>query len=362
MATPNMNLTEIVPGVTPGPTYATNIVSNFSTIDSHDHTTGKGVRVPSTGININADLPFGGNGATGLGKSQFNSLGAALSAAGDYRSVHVVNGELFYLDGSGNSVQLTSSGSVAGSTGNITGLSSPASVTFSTNKYVFKDTATSFAVMESADIRLFEDAAGAITNYVALKSPASLAATYTLTMPAAVPAGDRYVQSDNSGNLSFVSADNIGSAMTSTGSNAISAVRTRATGTTVAAGGIAISASSGSFSSGTASNVNVTNLSVTITTSGRPVRLLITAASNPSGFPGSVIFHNGTGASNLEFNRGGSQITAYSIGNAVQRIIPSAFEYVDPVAAGTYTYTVQVTVGTSTTLQVTDCILIAYEL
>jgi hypothetical protein len=368
MATPNMNLTEIVPGVTPGPTYATNIVSNFSTIDSHDHTTGKGVRVPSSGLNINADLPFGGNGATGLGKSQFNSLSGALSAAGDYRSVHVVNGELFYLDGSGNSVQITSSGSVSGSTGNITGLSSPASVTFSTNKYVFKDTATSFAIMESSDVRLFEDAAGAITNYVALKSPASLAATYSLTMPAALPAGDRYVQSDNSGDLSFVDADSIGSAMTEIGSNAIAAVRTRATGTSVAAGGVGI-AIVNSFTTTSTSFVSVTGMSVTITTSGRPVRLELVGASGTS--PNSQIRVSDSGSlcsSFFRFTRGGSNISGdrYLAGTrsvGTEEIVWSGLTYVDVVAAGTYTYAVQIngdTSASSVTFQ--NIALIAYEL
>lgn len=384
MATPNMNLTEIVPGVTPGPTYASNIVSNFSTIDSHDHTTGKGVRVPSSGLNINSDLPFNGNGSTGLGKSQFNSLSAALSSAADYRSVHVVNGELFYLDGSGNSVQITSSGSVSGSTGNITGLSSPASVTFSTNKYIFKDTATSFAIIESSDIRLFEDAAGAITNYVALKSPASLAATYTLTMPAALPAGDRYVQSDNSGNLSFVDADSIGSSMTttganaiaseidSTGSNAISEVRTRSTGTSVSAGGVAISADSGANSITGLTYADVTNLSVTITTSGRPVCLALISSGVETGNGFSIDALSGASSDSmlkLKYVRDLTDIAfvrvsaAESGGSSSVEAGGANFMHIDTPSAGTYTYKLQARVlNSGDSGNVNYAKLIAYEL
>jgi len=381
MATPNMNLVELVPGITTGPQYATDIVSNFSTIDAHDHTTGNGTRIPSAGININSNLEYNGNAPIGQGKSQFNSLGAALSAAGDYRSLHVVAGELFYLDDSGNSVQLTNSGSVAGSAGNITGLSSPASVTFSTNKYVFKDTATSFGILESADVRLFEDSASAITNYVGLKSPASLAATYNLTFPGALPAATRYVASDNTGALTFETADSIGSAMTSTGANAIAATRTRTTGTTVGAGGIAISASSGDVDFTTSTPTDIPNFSVTITTSGRPVRIVIipdggTSVYSTIGirqFSSSTVLSAtgrfdayrdavqiGTTQLSCFLNGGSNTLDQLSISRP-----PSDVEFIDTPPAGTYTYKIQAflfNVGGSDELNILNCRLMVYEL
>jgi len=361
MATPNMDLVEIIPGVTSGPQYATDIVANFSSIDSHDHTTGAGVKIPVAGMNINGDLPFAGNGATGLGKSQYNSLGAALSGSGNYRSVHVVSGELYYLDGSGNAVAITSSGSVAGSAGNITGLSSPASVTFSTNKYIFKDTANSFAVMESSDVRLFEDSASAITNYVALKSPSSLAATYSLSMPAALPASTEYLASSSGGALGFVTA------------NTIAAAVTRATGTTVAAGGVAISSSSGAASTSSTSLVDVTNLTVTITTSGRPVSLYL--IPNTSG--DSFIRVSASGASDAEGEfviiRDATTISTHTLAieaddspvfALLRNACPSsAISMVDVVAAGTYTYKVQFRATSSArVILVNNSRLVAYEL
>jgi hypothetical protein len=42
-------------GVTAGPTYASLVNAAFETVDAHDHTTGKGVQVPTAGININAN-------------------------------------------------------------------------------------------------------------------------------------------------------------------------------------------------------------------------------------------------------------------------------------------------------------------
>lgn len=367
MATANMNLTEIVPGVTTGPQYATDIVNNFSTIDSHDHTTGKGVQVPSSGININADLPFASNGATGLGKSQYNSLGAALSGSSDYRSVHVVSGELYYLDGSGNAVQLTSSGSVAGSTGNITGLSSPASVTFSTNKYIFKDTANSFAIMESADVRIFEDSASAITNYVALKSPASLAATYTFTLPPSTPSTSKYMTSNSSGALYFSSGLDVYNA---TG---------RSTGVTVTAGNIGrsgrISDSVSSTSYATVQLAATGDATVTITTVGKPVMIVVVPFASSSyqaylgiyqnagtesvGYGSLRIYRDATLAGETTISVGGYPAT---VSNPLQTHTPLAM-FLDYPSSGTYSYTLQfATSSANWTFEITQLELLVYEL
>ena len=401
MATPNMNLVELVPGITTGPQYATDIVSNFATIDAHDHTTGNGTRIPSAGININSNLEYNGNAPIGQGKSQFNSLGAALSAAGDYRSLHVVAGELFYLDDSGNSVQLTSSGSVAGAAGNITGLSSPASVTFSTNKYVFKDTATSFGILESADVRLFEDSASAITNYVGLKSPASLAATYNLTFPGALPAATRYVASDNTGALTFETADSIGSAMTSTGADAIAGnitsigadaiagnitssgsndivdLVTRSTGTSVSNRGVAIASSSGTQTITSTAAIQITNQSITITTSGRPVVLLITfdengqvelTSQNSSNYlEGEIYIKNvttNTIVSSIDFGVADTN-TSSALDNYISKAF-SGMSCIDVVSAGTYNYQALAKIAllnaAGTSLEIRNMRLVAFEL
>ena len=357
-----MNLLDVIPGVTPGPQYGTDIFTNFSSIDTHDHTTGAGVKIPSAGININADLTFSGNGATGLNKSQYDSLGASLSGASNYRSVHVVSGELFYLDGSGSAVQLTSSGSIAGAAGNITGLSSPASVTFSTNKYIFKDTANSFAVMESSDIRLFEDSASAVTNHVVLRSPASLAASYTLTMPAALPADEQYLTSSAGGAFSFSTSNDIVEAVT------------RATGTTVGVGGVAISSSSGAASTASTSLIDVTNLTVTITTSGRPVSLYL--IPNTSGDSSISVRTTGTSDVTGLFAIIRDAVTTVSthllgieaddapVGANLKTECPaSAIAMVDVIGAGTYTYKVQYrTSSIGCVIAVNNSRLVAYEL
>jgi len=374
MTTPNMNLFELQPGITTGPDYATRIVSNFSLIDSHDHSPGKGASIPVSAIEVNDSLAFNGNGPVDQGKSQFRNLSSALSAGTDYRSLFVVNGDLFYLDNSGNSVQITNSGSISGATGNITGLSSPASVTFATNKYSFKDTATSFAIMESSDVRLFEDSSSSITEYVALRSPGSLSATYTLTFPTGLPASTRYMASNSTGDLSFETADSIGSAMTATGANDIANTRTRATGTTVASGGVAISSVCAFFTTTSTSYVDIPNLSVTITTSGRPVFIaLVGLDTNP--FPSSqlsrmTIFRASSGtAASIAIVRDSTILTSTEMSSTVsgatavgQNIPSSSISHIDAVAAGTYTYKIQVQVASLTTFQIDQTRLAVFEL
>lgn len=101
-------------GVTAGPTYATLNNTAFETIDSHDHTSGNGVQVPTAGININADLEFNSNAATEL---TFIGLESQGSAPSTNLSVYVdSSNDLYYKNNSGTSVQLTN-GSVIASTG-----------------------------------------------------------------------------------------------------------------------------------------------------------------------------------------------------------------------------------------------------
>jgi len=113
MATTNfMNLDLPTPTVTLGPQYATDNNTAFTLVDEHDHTSGKGVAVPSSGLNINANLSFGGFKPFELLATQFNSQGATLVGAGNINSVYVTGGNLYFTNGSGNAVQLTDGGSL----------------------------------------------------------------------------------------------------------------------------------------------------------------------------------------------------------------------------------------------------------
>lgn len=168
-------------------------------------------------------------------------------------------------------------------------------------------------------------------------------------------------------------ANEIGDEMTSTGANAVAEARTRTTGTTVGVGGVAISTAMGaadSTTSGTHSDVN--NLSVTITTSGRPVYLtLIPESTTTAGYVGASSNGGGTtysvtyrwrrdsttiGICSLISIQTGSGTTTNSVYNA-----PGTMNFIDTPTAGTYTYKLQFAASTGLAI-VGYCKLVAYEL
>lgn len=113
MATTNMSLNLPVVGTTAGPTYATLNNTAFETVDAHDHTSGKGVQVPTAGININATLEFNSNAATEIKYIALESQGSAPS---DNLSVYVdSSNDLYYKNSFGTSVQLTNGSVIAAS-------------------------------------------------------------------------------------------------------------------------------------------------------------------------------------------------------------------------------------------------------
>jgi hypothetical protein len=113
MATLNMNLSLPTVGATAGPTYATLLNTAFEDVDAHDHTSGKGVQVPTSGLNINADLEFNSNAALEL---TFVGLESQGSAPSTNLSVYVdSSNDLYYKNSSGTSVQLTNGSVIAAS-------------------------------------------------------------------------------------------------------------------------------------------------------------------------------------------------------------------------------------------------------
>lgn len=126
-----------------------------------------------------------------------------------------------------------------------------------------------------------------------------------------------------------------------------------------------ISSSSGSFTTTSTSAVDVTNLSVTITSSGRPVCIALSGGTLSSSSTST------TPVSYIEVVRGGSVLDTtrlqYNVSSAFSTaaiIIPaSSLSYFDVQAAGTYTYKIRVYSFTSgTTTNVDNAKLVAYEI
>ncbi len=370
---PNMSLPVPVVGVDPGPNYATDTNTCFGIIDAHDHSVGNGVKITPNGINISSDLTFNSIwSATNLYKAVFTSQVAALAGT---NFLSFIGGNLYVNDSSGNQIAITSGGGVAGSPGSIGSLASPAAATYSAGSKTFFWTAaaTKAAAMDNGAVTIRETNVASAKG-ITLASPTSLAADYQLTLFSGLPGSTQYVSCDSSGNLGLNTADTIAAAITSTGSNAISAARTRATGTTVAAGGVGISSSCGFFQVTTSIATDVTNLSVTITTSGRPVFVGLVADgtsnvsymgcfANTSVTQIAAYFSILRGASLISENLVEFQAGTSSI-QWISYVPCSSLSYIDAVAAGTYTYKIQVrnTGGTGTTVAVGWSKLVAYEL
>lgn len=233
--TPNMNLPNPVPGEDPGPDYANNLQSSLNIVDQHNHSAGSGVQINPNGMNINSDLTFNStNNAIGVRSVRFFAQAAPITAsAPDLGCLYVSAADLYYNDENGNQVQITSGGSVAGSSGTITGLptgTAGAAYVSANGTFVFQQ-ATSTAAnvdMATAIIRYPGSYPTPSGNYIALQAPSGLATGYSITLPGSAPGATGFLTMDTSGNVGTsigtsggITGSNIASA-TITGSNIVS--------------------------------------------------------------------------------------------------------------------------------------------
>jgi len=173
MATPFLNLILPIPTVTLGPAWASQLNTALTLIDSHDHTSGKGVLVPTSGLNINANLNFGGYKPYALFATQFTSQVLALSGALNANSVYVNNDNLYFVNGSGLGVQITAGGAI---------VSTPSAA----QAFDVQDVTTSLVV-------------GSGDSFVYLTVDTAAARTITLPLVASVAEGRIYIIKDKSG-------------------------------------------------------------------------------------------------------------------------------------------------------------------
>lgn len=361
----NMSLPVPVVGVDPGPQYATDINSCLTILDGHDHSSGSGVQVTPSGININADLPFGANNATGLRSVRMNVQSSPLALPVDLGCLYVSGVDLYFNDENGNQIKITASGAVAGTPGSISGLASPASASFNsgTGTFIFRSGATTPGNIDGASHIIREQVAS--PNGITLASPTSLGANYTLTLMGSLPASQKFLSVDSSGNIAstwavdnstievlanVIQVKDAGITLAKMATQSVGQaqlVNRTLTTTTVLAGGIGITGSSGSISTSSGSPQTIPNHSVTITTLGRPVSLSLQA--DGSGNPSFVGANGSSGCSNqVLLFRGGVQIAVWVIqqsGGSEIHVPSSSIYYIDPVAAGTYAYEFKYEVG-----------------
>lgn len=183
-----------------------------SIIDPHDHSTGKGKQVPSAGIGIDGDLTVANYRLTNIGGLSMQNRGALLSSGAC--EFFVYGGDAYYRSNAGTNVKITNGGAlnmttVGGIAGDYTSVAAEVAFVDAQDGYTFKQQTgggvKQYAKMDSADLRLYEfkahPTAGVPTNFAAIKSPAALAASYAITLPAALPAATFPVQLSAAGVL-----------------------------------------------------------------------------------------------------------------------------------------------------------------
>ena len=180
----------------------------FGVIDGHNHAPGNGALVPSAGLGINADLTFAAFGATNLSIATFREVAAsAVASYVDGLFVNSTDHNLYFRNAAGVNVQITSGNSLdlsafGGIGGDYSTVGALLSYDDATRRYLLQQEGSPrpWAGLATADIDLYQKAAS-ITNKVTLKSPAALAANYTVTFPAAVPAQNSLLQMTPTGAL-----------------------------------------------------------------------------------------------------------------------------------------------------------------
>lgn len=383
MTTPYMGLILPVVGVTAGPEWANEQNTAYNSIDSHNHTPGQGVPIPSAGLSINADVPFNTNNATLLRSTRYIN-GAVLSGVADLTCVYASGGNLYYNNAIGQQVQITAgAGLNAASIGAIGGDygTSTASVfyTSATSTFTFWQNTNIPAIMDMGDIVLHPTASN--TFGTTIQANPTLATNYGLVLPGTLPASSKFVTVDASGNMAFTY--DVDNATLEVAANVLQVKDAGITRPKIAPLGQQIADLSGNFNF-SASLTDVTGLSVTLTTTGRPVYIALQPLESPSGQPTFALTANFAGSVGAEalvqadariaINRDGSlltyqqfqfvqyakQITAFTARSSVS--YAPTLCYIDAPGAGVHTYKIQgqLTNGFNAGIQYVR--LIAYEI
>jgi hypothetical protein len=369
--TPNMNLLVPVVGAELAPTWASDLNVSLGTVDSHNHSSGQGVQINPDGLDINATLTFNSNAATALGIVGLTAQGTGVAVPVN-DSIYVSGVDLYYQDGNGNAVRITSGGAVNATSSGIA--SGTATASFVSSVLVVDQSTGVGAPIDAATyiLRYNGSYPSPIGNAIVLAAPSSLSGTYQVTLPATAPASNgSFLTENTSGVLSYSNVDgatlawsagvlSIATQGVSQGNLAPRSV----TSTPSASGQIGLSASSGSFTSSSASFVTVTNLSVPIVCSGRPVIVALVPDGSTSVLHGMNVAASGNSAENRSaVFRGSTLVGQWFVFGTGSTPDPTSggFITLDNPGAGTFTYTFQVYANVGT-IFVNYASLLAYEL
>lgn len=370
ISTPYMNLALPIPTVELGPAWAFDLNAALGLIDSHTHLPGQGQPVPTAGLNINADLPMNHFNLTLTRSTRYDNQITPLSLAADINNVYVSGGNLWYNNSIGQQVQLTSgSGLNIAGTGTIGGdygqPGVPAVVDYflsPANTYYFFQDTNKYAPIATGPITI----SGITTSAfgVTISVPGGLSAPYSLTLPTTLPGQTNVMTLGSSGNIDSITYDAVGQGMTSVGANAIAASVTRSTSQTVGIGGVAMSPvqTIPQQTTNNTANTDIVGVSVTITTSGRPV--FVGWVSGGGGTAYLQVINGGSDDGLFGITRNGATQVASQQYTLIPRSGVGAIWGIDVVGAGTYTYQAifHVTGSSGTQVSTTGLAITAYEL
>lgn len=198
---PNMNLPIAGVGTEAGPNYGFDVNASFTLLDQHDHSPGRGIQITPAGLNINAALSMQGNNLIATNSIIFQAQSASDS---DLLSLYVAPGDesptpisdLWFTDGVGNQIQITSNGEVNATIASIPGES------FAFGTFFWKQGAgsTTPANFDIGSITIRPNVA-ATTFGVMLAPPSGISSQYTINLPL-LPASPAFLTIDNVGVIS----------------------------------------------------------------------------------------------------------------------------------------------------------------
>ena len=263
MPQPPTNNMQLVKPVENGDTgvWASLLDAIFDLIDAHDHTTGKGVKIPlASAATVNNDVSW----ASGASSYAITNLKAvdfkpvAASAASIYSAalfVNSTNNELTYRTTTGTNVQITSGtglniAGIGGIGGDYAGVGALVDFTDSSDTYAFRQQigagVRQYGHVAVGDLDLFEfksnPTAGVPLTRVRHKSPAALAASYDLTWLPSLPGTQQLLQVDQTG--AIAATNTIAQPITASSSLGVTGLLTtqsvQANGLLAASGGVTV--------------------------------------------------------------------------------------------------------------------------
>lgn len=190
--TPNMSLPLSVIGVTSGLGWEQNVNTSMSTIDGHNHTPGKGVAIPTTGLNINANLPFNNHSLTTVKSAVFTPQ-VSLSTLS---AIYVIGNDLYFNDGASNVVQITAGGAVNATSSGIS--SGTATASFVSSVLVVNADTNKPANVQGGSFLFGNNVTS--SKFLTLSPPSAMANNISETLPS-IPGATSFMTIDSSGNM-----------------------------------------------------------------------------------------------------------------------------------------------------------------